>query len=833
MALSSETGITTVLNATDPTVLLSGQTQGLSPAETNFAASFGSQAGISFVLKGANGANAVNKDYLDAVFQLQDSLMAAQIVHDGRTFGVLDFCLQTISKSGNLSCYMTSPVAAWASREALNADSRMERTLSTVVSAGCGSLNYLSSFLGGMEYRSAEGPQIVQSAKALRFRLGMWAAYDSLEEAALPAMLREMSRLMGEGDVAGQHAQPAYRIMFVTSDEPVKELQYAVVEGAWLLLGGVLLMFVYISLSLRGPTMVRSSSTLALLCIFNAILAMAGGIGVASAGGAQLHPLTIQVMPFLIFGLGIDSLFLLARRFDSECGASAEIRLRATFQSIGHAQITTTAEISLGLLAGAIVPGITRSMCIMSALAIIINTFLMLTSAAATIVLLDRKDGDARSSTGFAAGSEQRRPDALLRRFYSLLIGSRLARRLIIGSFVMLTVLSPLGITRITEDLNLLDFVTKSGSAAATLNLDKDFGGTTKGFEVFLPAIDQLSSDAQQHGLELLDALTDLPNVSGTPIHWLPNFNTWIRTVSPHSHELVGKEVPADKMSSWVREFLNDTKHGGNCLRPTILWTGDEITGSVMLGDYVPENTLADYAPSVLAVRNVVSQGVNLSAFEMGTYDSVALSFIHMRTDILVMFGTFLAGTVVMNALFFRKARVTLLTIPILVSAMLAVCAVLPGMGIPINSIIVAILGVSMAIATDFSGYVQEAHLAATQTTPGIRVSRCSDSSFQTVDRCESTIATPGSWCLPTVVSLTYSTIGALLSLMPLAFSQLPIISDVFVPIFAFAIAASWYLCLLVYPVLLDMVLPPPGHPLPETVGCLGDAGKEREACVV
>ncbi|KAJ3149638.1 hypothetical protein HDU89_003691 [Geranomyces variabilis] len=171
--------------------------------------------------------------------------------------------------------------------------------------------------------------------------------------------------------------------------------------------------------------------------------------------------------------------------------------------------------------------------------------------------------------------------------------------------------------------------------------------------------------------------------------------------------ELVENHVPASKTSVWAREFLNDRKHGGNCLRTTLLWKGDEIIGSVMLGQYAYATTQKDYAPAVLAVKNIVSQA-DLDAFEMGTYDALFLSFTRMHMDAIIMFGAFLAGTVAMNLAFFKHARATLLIIPIVVRTMLKVLAALPALRIPHNPVVVAILGMSITITNDFSGYVQQ-----------------------------------------------------------------------------------------------------------------------------
>ncbi|KAJ3157632.1 Protein patched 2 [Geranomyces variabilis] len=792
-----------------------------SPVEPQFPAEFKNQAGISFVLEPArDGQNVLNKHFLGSMMKLSSALMALQTKYDGQSFTLGDFCAKGIDSKGMIACLTDDPTANfWDSLEALNDDPRIERTLSLFHRGICGgSGTASSSSYGGLTYRDGPeiSPKIVEYAASLRFSVLMLGNEPGTERAgAADAWEAAAMEFLRQADSEGK-ALPdgeAYKIYYLSTTSITEELRGSVIETVGLFVAGFLVMLVYLSTTLGRFNRVDSSVGFTLFALANSVLAMAAGIGLTSAFGVALNPLTLGVLPFLVFGVALDNVFLLSRQFNAAEGDLCH-RMRYTYMTIGYALITTTMEMVLGLFLACIIPmNLIRAMCIMCAATLMANTAMLLTSVSAAMILDERRRKENRLDVFcWLSASKRHIPngprwlDVQLGRIYTRLIGDQRAKWVALLAFIALLALTPLGIVHIVEDLQPSLLCKANGLVAEYFDaLARDYKGSSS-FTVFVSDPDQLSEPARANALQLQTALGKSAFTTGEPTHWLSLFLTWLRLASSHTHELVDNEPPQDKIEPWVREFLNDTTYGGACLQSAVLWQDNKIVASKMLGGYSYQETVAKYAPAVKDVKRIVGTAKS-QASSSAAIDPIALLFDAMRPKTPLAFGLFIIGVVPTNLVLFGNWVSTLCSVPIFVGTVLTLLAALPVVGAEMNPFATVIILISMAFAADCMGYVQKAYLEAVGNQDGQSSSATSWSSDATEQELTRTQARRPreQWYTRTALSLTYSLVGTLLSALPLTLSPIAVVSKLFFRVFVVAVAVVWFFALVVYPNLLEI----------------------------
>ncbi|KAJ3180007.1 Protein patched 2 [Geranomyces variabilis] len=802
----------------DPVALLNDYT---SPVEPQFPAEFKDQGGISFVLQpAASGQNVLNKHFLGSMMKLSSGIMAMPSEYNGQSFTLGDFCTKGVDSKGRIACLTDDPTANfWDSLEALNNDPRIERTLSLFHSGICGlSGTASSSTFGGLTYRDGpdKSPQIVEYAASLRYSVPMLGTEAGTEKAgAADAWEATAMEFLQNSDSEGK-ALPdgeAYRVYYLTTTSITEELRGSVIETVWLFIAGILIMLLYLSAALGRFNRVDSSVGFTLFALANSVLGMAAGIGLTSALGVALNPLTLGVLPFLVFGVALDNVFLLSRQFNAAEG-DLSYRMRYTYKTIGYALVTTNMEMVLGLFLACIIPmNLIRAMCMMCAATLVVNTAMLLTSVSAAMILDERRRKENRldlfcwlSAPTRHLPSGPRWLDVQLGKIYASLIGGPRIKWGVVYAFIALLAITPAGIVHIVEDLQPSLLCKSNGLVAGYFDaVARDYKGSSS-FTAFVSDPDQLSVSARANALQLQAALGESAFTSGEPTHWLSPFLTWLRLASSHTHELVDNEPPQDKIEPWVREFLNDTTYGGACLQSMVLWQDDKVIGSKMLGGYSYHDTVPKYAPAVKDVKRIVG-AATIQASSSASIDPIALLFDAMRPKTPLAFFLFILGMVPANLVLFGNWVSTLCSVPIFVGTVLVLLASLPVLRAEMNPFATVIILISMAFAADCMGYVQKAYLEAVGNQDSESSSVTSWSSDATEQDPTRTQA-PRSreqWYTKTAVSLTYSLIGTLISALPLTLSPIAVVSKLFFRVFLTAAVVAWFGSLVVYPNLLEI----------------------------
>uniref|UniRef100_H2Z0N6 SSD domain-containing protein n=1 Tax=Ciona savignyi TaxID=51511 RepID=H2Z0N6_CIOSA len=123
--------------------------------------------------------------------------------------------------------------------------------------------------------------------------------------------------------------------------------------------GGYLLMIGYACLSLMRSKASRSQGLVGILGVLLVALSVAGGLGICSAIGISFNAASTQVLPFLMLGLGVDDMFLMAHHFGEIAVLSYipfDERTGECLKRVGVSVSLTSVAILSGFLFSLIIP---------------------------------------------------------------------------------------------------------------------------------------------------------------------------------------------------------------------------------------------------------------------------------------------------------------------------------------------------------------------------------------------------------------------------------------------------------------------------------------------
>ncbi|CAK8675849.1 unnamed protein product [Clavelina lepadiformis] len=124
-------------------------------------------------------------------------------------------------------------------------------------------------------------------------------------------------------------------------------------------IGGYLLMMGYACLSLMRMRASRSQGAVGVLGVLLVALSVAAGLGISSVIGISFNAASTQVLPFLLLGLGVDDMFLMAHHFGEISVLSYipfEERTGECLKRVGVSVFLTSVAILSGFLFSLIIP---------------------------------------------------------------------------------------------------------------------------------------------------------------------------------------------------------------------------------------------------------------------------------------------------------------------------------------------------------------------------------------------------------------------------------------------------------------------------------------------
>ncbi|XP_018654842.1 putative patched 1 [Schistosoma mansoni] len=146
--------------------------------------------------------------------------------------------------------------------------------------------------------------------------------------------------------------------------------------GPLTLIGCILLVFLYGVVCLLGwRDPVRSQCWLALCGLMIIALSSVAGLGICAAVGIPFNVLTIQVLPFLLLGLGVDSIFVLTTSFSLSSCSSKSSNPFHVLSVHGPSLLFGTISLAGAFFSAAFIPvPLIRQFCLQAGILIIVQS---------------------------------------------------------------------------------------------------------------------------------------------------------------------------------------------------------------------------------------------------------------------------------------------------------------------------------------------------------------------------------------------------------------------------------------------------------------------------
>lgn len=113
------------------------------------------------------------------------------------------------------------------------------------------------------------------------------------------------------------HATSNYTITYNIQMAFNEEIAEEFMKTVPLFIVSLALMFSFTCLVLFQCNLVSSQIGLGLLGILTVLFALTSGLGLSAVFGIDLNPIAFQVLPFVILGIGMDNVYIIAETFRS------------------------------------------------------------------------------------------------------------------------------------------------------------------------------------------------------------------------------------------------------------------------------------------------------------------------------------------------------------------------------------------------------------------------------------------------------------------------------------------------------------------------------------
>lgn len=356
---------------TDPTKLYAPLS---SPAVADSAfqdSTFGYQdRRAAFVVVPIDKGNALAKNALLDFFDLYHEIaFDRSAVVDDREYKLKDLCRKTGTFAPwDDQCHMRSILQWWNyNRTQLSQDSDVLATLSTSVEDYMGSSLSLTSVASGVVYSASN---TVVSAEALRidFWLVNNASIDTVEQEN-PKWTCTWEEDLGKfytGTMHGSLAVYPTQLWCYTTFV----MFHGFYEEIWLMVADYALMIAFASFVMSRNSWVSSKATLAAGAVLSVLLAVMASFGLGSGMG-MMYSTVIQLLVFLLLGLGIDDAFVIVQTHRQSRGATPREHVGETMSVAGASITITSLTDCVAFLSGLTnsLPVI-RSLCVFGALGV-------------------------------------------------------------------------------------------------------------------------------------------------------------------------------------------------------------------------------------------------------------------------------------------------------------------------------------------------------------------------------------------------------------------------------------------------------------------------------
>eukprot|EP01114_Cavostelium_apophysatum_P016827 TRINITY_DN4862_c0_g1_i2.p1 TRINITY_DN4862_c0_g1~~TRINITY_DN4862_c0_g1_i2.p1 ORF type:complete len:958 (+),score=169.23 TRINITY_DN4862_c0_g1_i2:147-3020(+) len=454
-----------------------------------------------------------------------------------------------------------------------------------------------------------------------------------------------------------------------------------------------LVMVIYMCFTLGRLNFYQSRVWLALGGTFIIACAICAGLGASALFGLAINTITIILIPYFLFPIGMRFIYVICGDFDSRgIGIKNKLpshKLRKMIKNVG----VTTCVVSIIYIFAFLIGSnsqipVSRNFCYVMVICMITLYCMMMTVFNACVVL-DARRADSKRIEFLCiktkcGGIGWRRDEPLLkefcRRWYLPFIQTRIAMTAILVFFVGLLAVCLWGVVSLRLGLEwdqfvstgyYSDFRTKSQEYFPALG---DAGylvfGDWRGEKQVL----YHDPNVQAEIFQMYYKYKKSQWVFGNPGFWLEEFYEWLENQSNHTSQFIDPAVddpsipdfaiPPQYFYSWLQEFINATE--GNFFVNDIIFNGttNQIAASRFESYYYRANATEQYVETMVDQENLMapyqSEVPNFTYSKDYTYEA---QYIDFKVSAIVNFIIILVAILVFTTIIFKSLRAAALNV--------------------------------------------------------------------------------------------------------------------------------------------------------------------------
>eukprot|EP01006_Ploeotia_vitrea_P015469 TRINITY_DN44444_c0_g1_i1.p1 TRINITY_DN44444_c0_g1~~TRINITY_DN44444_c0_g1_i1.p1 ORF type:complete len:988 (-),score=87.19 TRINITY_DN44444_c0_g1_i1:94-3057(-) len=485
------------------------------------------------------------------------------------------------------------------------------------------------------------------------------------------------------------------------------------------LLYSIVLMMLYIVLSLSRCNLVMSHILLGFGSIICVIIAVISAMGFASLVGIPFNLVTLQILPFLAFGLGIDDSFVVIYAFDfSATHLSIRTRLVDTFYKVIPSISLTSASNFVAFLLSLIIPiPVIRWFALDAAIAVVFN-YIAVLLLFTPLILLDAKRIDSsrydvvpclkRQKDTAESSKETEKPPPTPTEEHTIqplrpphptivkLLSSWIFRIVVLVVFSALLAVAAWGCTKVKVGLEWDDFTTEGTVAHDFLVAREEFGLDEESAWLCVRETDFSVPQNQKDLTKLLDDMLALSTVQDdSPIGgWWDAFKGWCAEESIRDIEcwdFYDDTIPQDQfypcLNWWMEHNL------GQAFKDNFIVETDSESGEIT--KIAATRYLVLVSPILLTdqVMDMMEETRNL--IDNSPLDSYLIGFtflyfeqyFHIIKMSFILIAVAVVAIAIVGLIFLRNIVVTIAQLLVLISMCIFTVCIMPVLDIPLNSV--------------------------------------------------------------------------------------------------------------------------------------------------
>eukprot|EP00934_Nitzschia_sp_Nitz4_P003895 Nitzschia sp. Nitz4//scaffold242_size29646//22986//25981//NITZ4_008053-RA/size29646-processed-gene-0.14-mRNA-1//1//CDS//3329543821//3885//frame0 len=527
----------------------------------------------------ADGQDVVSIEGVNRMFTVLDTLMD--------TPGYDELCLAgTVPlPDGTMTCTISSPSAFWNhSLEIFQEQVQEEQDINIAFSSEFypdGAPVDLPGVLGHVTYDS-DG--IVESAPIYIMRFDLPREDDETDaEDFEEVVLDKLGRIRQAWE--NESGNP-FRLEYFADRSFSDEFERAIVKDIPLVPVVFIIMSIFTSMVFFKRDLVQSRTVVGFGAVCSVLLAIMTGYGLLFIFGVPFTSMT-QILPFIMFGVGLDGAFILTGSFfRTHHNRSAIDRIEETVRDVGMSisvtTLTSATAFALGCMSS--VPAV-RWLCLYAFPTILVSFVYQFTFFVAIMVLDERRvadnrrdwlccmqgpkveeasgdadekdDADTENPHEGSTGAEEEEEvhvstvDKFMMAYADKLLHNTPAKIFIIGAFLGLLVSCAISASQLKQKFDYREVLPDDSYVSPFFDSLEDHsarGGAV--VDVYFRDVDQSSPEIQQQMEDYVNDLIGLEQIPNQPaFFWLRDFNEFTQTISNSS------EMPFHEL---FQEFYND-----------------------------------------------------------------------------------------------------------------------------------------------------------------------------------------------------------------------------------------------------------------------------------